>query len=164
MHEQHYRTVFEHMPEGVAHCQMFFEEGKATDFIYLEVNPRFTLLTGLKDVVGKRGSAVIPGIRESDPELFEIFARVAATGKPEKFERFVQALQMQFEISVYRTKPGFFVAVFDVITERKQAEKELRDRETQLRLALDAARMGTWDWDIQTGRVVWSSGHEALWG
>ncbi|MCX6903775.1 MAG: GAF domain-containing protein, partial [Verrucomicrobia bacterium] len=50
------------------------------------------------------------------------------------------------------------------IQERNKAETALRDRETQLRLALEAARMGTWDWDIQAGRTAWSLGHEALWG
>ena len=50
------------------------------------------------------------------------------------------------------------------VEERNKAETALRDRETQLRLALEAARMGTWDWDIQAGRTAWSPGHEALWG
>ncbi len=42
------------------------------------------------------------------------------------------------------------------ITERRRAEEALRDREQQLRLALDVARMGTWDWNLVTDRVVWS--------
>jgi PAS domain S-box-containing protein len=57
----------------------------------------------------------------------------------------------------------FMTAVID-ITERQQAEAALRESEMQLQLAIEAARMGTWDWNIRTGRVVWSPGHEALWG
>jgi hypothetical protein len=49
-------------------------------------------------------------------------------------------------------------------TERRQAEAALPEHEMQLRLAFEAARLGTWDWDLRTGRVVWSPGHEALWG
>jgi PAS domain S-box-containing protein len=50
------------------------------------------------------------------------------------------------------------------ITERKQVEEQLRHRETQLRLALEAARMGFWDWNLETGEVVWSNHLEQLYG
>ncbi len=42
------------------------------------------------------------------------------------------------------------------VTERKRIEEELRKNEEKLRLALDAAQMGTWDWNIVTGEMVWS--------
>ncbi|MDC4226294.1 MAG: PAS domain-containing protein [Candidatus Manganitrophus sp.] len=31
-------------------------------------------------------------------------------------------------------------------------------------MALQAGRIGTWDWNLTTGKIVWSSRHEALWG
>ncbi|MEJ2040046.1 MAG: PAS domain-containing protein, partial [Desulfosarcinaceae bacterium] len=42
------------------------------------------------------------------------------------------------------------------ITERRQAENDLRLSSKKLRMALEASSMGTWDWDIQAGRVEWS--------
>jgi len=48
--------------------------------------------------------------------LFDIYRRVALTGKPERFETFVEALQMWFSISVYSPAKKHFVAVFDAIT------------------------------------------------
>lgn len=42
------------------------------------------------------------------------------------------------------------------ITERKQAEEALRERERHLILALSSARMSIWEWDPQTGKVAWS--------
>ena len=135
--EQSYRSLFEHMNEGIAYCRMIDEPGQPKDFVYLEVNSKFTTLTGLKDVAGKLATEVIPGIRETDPEFFEIYGRVAATGKPERFERFVESLQMWFDISAYCPKPGFFVAVFDVITERKRAELALHQSELLLRQVID---------------------------
>jgi PAS domain S-box-containing protein len=124
--EERYRSLFENMVEGYAYCQMIFEEGQATDWVYLVVNDAFEKLTGLKDVAGKKVSQVIPGIQETDPGLLEIYSRVAQTGKPEKFEVFLEALRMWFSISVYSPEKGFFVAVFDVITERKRVEEEIR--------------------------------------
>ena len=39
------------------------------------------------------------------------------------------------------------------ITARRQAEKALKESEEQLKLALKAGDLGTWDWNIKTGRV-----------
>jgi PAS domain S-box-containing protein len=124
--EKRFRSLFENMLNGFAYCQMLFDQGRPQDFIYLEVNRAFETLTGLKDVNGKKVSEVIPGIRESDPELFEIYARVALTGLPESFEVYVEALAMWFFFSVYSPKKEYFVTVFDVITNRKRAEQELK--------------------------------------
>jgi PAS domain-containing protein len=90
--ENLYRSLFEHMLNGFAYCRMLFEDDKPHDFIYLKVNSAFEALTGLKDVVGKRVSEVIPGIHQSNPELLEIYGRVASTGIPERFETYVGAL------------------------------------------------------------------------
>ena len=111
------------MAEGIAYCQMIFEDGKPKDWIYLSVNPAFESQTGLVEITGKKVTEAIPGIRETDPELFEIYGRVASTGHPEKFETYVEALQIWFSVSVYSPRMEYFVAVFNVITERKQAEE-----------------------------------------
>jgi PAS domain S-box-containing protein/diguanylate cyclase (GGDEF)-like protein len=124
--EATYRSLFEHLLNGFAYCRMLYVDGKPDDFVYLSVNEAFGVHTGLKNVVGRKVSEVIPGIREADPGLFDIYSRVALGGRPEQFETYVNALEMWFQISVYSPKPEHFVAVFDVITERKNAEKALR--------------------------------------
>jgi|GEM_PF-4739172 len=43
------------------------------------------------------------------------------------------------------------------ITQRKQSEERLR-------LALEAARMGYWDWDLTTNEVIWSASLEQMMG
>ena len=136
--EARYRSLFENMLEGYAYCKMLFSNNdKPEDFIYLHVNAAFETLTGLKNVVGKKVSEVIPGIQKSDPGLIETYGRVALTGKPERFETYVQGLQMWFSISVYSPEKEFFVAVFDVITERKRAERSLAEKEARLRILVE---------------------------
>ena len=120
--EKLYRSLFDNMLNGLAYCEIIIDNGRPTDFVYLEVNDAFGELTGLKDVIGRRASEVIPGIQESDPELIEIYGRVALSGKPERFEIYLNALHMWLSISVYSSRKGHFVALFDVITERKNAE------------------------------------------
>jgi PAS domain S-box-containing protein len=73
--EEHYRSLFDNMLNGYAYCKMHFEQDRPIDFTYLDVNGAFKALTGLKDVVGRKVSEVIPGIRQSDPELFELYDR-----------------------------------------------------------------------------------------
>lgn len=46
----------------------------------------------------------------------------------------------------------------------RDRQAELRDSEERLRLALDAAKMGTWNWNIETGAVTWSDGIEPMFG
>jgi PAS domain S-box-containing protein len=119
----HFRSLFNNMLNGFAHCQMIFEGDRPCDFIYLDVNRAFESLTGLKNVVGRKVSEIIPGFREKDAALLGVYGRVATTGKPETFERYVEALSMWFSIAAYSPAQGHFVAVFDVITERKQAQE-----------------------------------------
>jgi PAS domain S-box-containing protein len=128
-----YRSLFDNMLNGFAYCKMLYENGRPADFVYLDVNGAFGLLTGLENVIGKKVSEVIPGITESDPELFEIYGRVALAGAPERFETYVRALDMWFAISVYSPRKEHFVAVFEVITERRKAEEALRESEGRFR-------------------------------
>jgi len=153
--EQRYRLLFENMVNGFAYCRMLFEDGKPQDFIYLAVNSSFEQQTGLKDVDGKKVSEVIPGIRESDPELLERYGRVALTGEPEQFEVFVESMKMWFSISVYSPAREYFVAVFDVITQRKQDEEALRRAAGEWRTTFDSISdmVSVHDSDYKIARV-----------
>jgi PAS domain S-box-containing protein len=123
--ERRYHSLFENMLNGFAYNKMVFVDGKPKDFIYLDANASFERLTGLKDVVGKRLSEVVPGLIESNPELLESYGRVAQNGRPERFELPVEQLGMWFDITVYSTEPEYFVTVFDNITDRKKIDSRI---------------------------------------
>jgi PAS domain S-box-containing protein len=52
----------------------------------------------------------------------------------------------------------------DNAVERYALTRELRESEARLRLALSAGKMGTWERNFQTGRVVWSDEHYLMMG
>ena len=55
-------------------------------------------------------------------------------------------------------------AIFVDISDRKRLERELVKSELRLKSALDAARIAIWDWDLQSGRMWFSSELDELLG
>jgi diguanylate cyclase (GGDEF)-like protein len=123
--EKRYHSLFGNMVEGFAFCRMLYHNGQPDDIQYIEVNPAFASLTGLMEVTGRRMTEVVPGIKESNPEIFKIYGRVASGGSPEKFEIFVSPLNLWFSISAYHadTDNHCFVTVIENITERKLLQR-----------------------------------------
>ena len=133
--EHRYQSLFRHMLNGFTYCQMLYDEQqRPVDFITLETNEAFERITGLRDVVGRRVSEVLPGLREAMPEFFEMQGRVALTGVPERFELNFQAIGRWLSVSVYSPEKTYFVAVFDDITDRKREEQSREATVTLLRI------------------------------
>jgi PAS domain S-box-containing protein len=68
-----------------------------------------------------------------------------------------------YEVRLFPTANGVSCLSRD-ITERKRAEVELLESEERLSLVVQAADLGTWDWDILADHLVWSSRCLALFG
>ncbi|MGZ8625224.1 MAG: PAS domain S-box protein [Actinomycetota bacterium] len=56
------------------------------------------------------------------------------------------------------------IAVSLDISARKRAQMALAASEERLKIALDAGRMGTWDWDMRAGTMRWSESLEQIHG
>jgi PAS domain S-box-containing protein len=156
--EEEYSSLFNNMMDGFAYCKMVFDETeKPVDFIYLQINDAFEKITGLKkqSVIGKKVTEAIPGIREANPELFEIYGKVANTGQKEKFEIFFKPLSLWLSVSAYCPKKDYFAAMFEDITERKKTEDSLKEREENFRnLAEESPNM---IFINQKGKVVYAN-------
>ncbi len=162
--ENRYHSLFNSMQEGFAYCKMIFEDDQPLDFIFLEVNKIFEHLIGIRDVTGKKVTEVIEGIRVLDDQLFRICGRVALSGVPEKTEIYVHSLAIWFSISVYSPGQGYFISVFDVITERKIAEEMVRQSEKLLRQSQRVASVGHYELDVSTQSWTSSSALDEIFG
>ena len=130
------------------------------DGTYLDyhANESNLLLLPPERFLGKNVSDVLPP--ELAAELHRKFA--LATDKPALVE---YALPLPdgdhfFEASIVSCEGDKILSIIRDITERRRADEALRESERRLRLAQQAARVGTWEWDVQTGASVWS---EMIW-
>ncbi len=162
--EKRYRSLFENMQDSYAHCRMIFQDGVPVDYEYIAVNPAFERFTGLKDVVGRRVSDIIPGYCRANRESLEIFGRVARTGKPESWEHYLEELDTWYSFVIYCPADGEFVAMCQDISERKRAQVELQEVTQRLSLATAAGHLGIWDWDIVNDVIVWNERMYELYG
>ncbi|MBU7585169.1 MAG: PAS domain-containing protein [Nostoc sp. TH1S01] len=58
----------------------------------------------------------------------------------------------------------YLLAASRAIKQLRQQNQQAQLRESQMKIALEAARMGTWDWDTTTNQVTWSDNKEILFG
>ncbi len=122
------RQIFDNMLSGAAYHRMVLDDaGRPIDYIFIEINPAFERLTGLKrdEVVGRRVTEVIPGIERGDFDWIGTYGDVVKTGEKKRFEQYSEPLSRWYEVTAYRPCPGHFVALFDDITERKRSRDEL---------------------------------------
>ncbi|MBS1156755.1 MAG: hypothetical protein H6R07_2679 [Proteobacteria bacterium] len=124
--KRRYSTLFENMQDGLAHCRMIFRGEVAVDYEYISANPAFEKVTGLKDVIGRKISEIIPGYAKENQVSLDTFGKVVRTGEPVRWEHYLAAQERWFSFAVYRPAPDEFVCLIENITERKQAEDELR--------------------------------------
>lgn len=137
--EEKYRSLFESIDAGFCLIEVIFDdEGKPVDYRFLEVNPAFERQTGIADAVGRTMRGIAPGHEEY---WYEIYGLVARTGVPRRFEHRAEHLGRWFYVFAYRTgrpEDRRVAVLFNDISERKQAEADLRESEERLRVVFDS--------------------------
>jgi PAS domain S-box-containing protein len=123
--EERYRALFDSIDEGVCVIEMLYDEaGNPCNYRYLETNKAFVAHTGVASAVGKTAREVRPG---QEPHWFDLFGRVVATGEPMRLSSQNRGRWYDVYAARVGTPQMRRVAIlFNDITERRQAEDELR--------------------------------------
>lgn len=140
--ESRFRQLFESVQEGFALHEIVVDEaGTPVDYVFLEVNPAFERLTGLKaaEITGRRVTEAIPGI---ESKWIETYGRVALGGGPVRFTDFAAPLAKTFRIDAFSPEPGKFAAIVADVTEERRQERLLRESEERFKATFDRAAVG----------------------
>ncbi|MFA9391089.1 MAG: ATP-binding protein [Prolixibacteraceae bacterium] len=125
--EERYRSLFTEMLEGFALHEIICDEhGAPIDYRFLEVNPAFEKITGLKanELIGE---SVMHALPHTEKFWIETYGRVALSGQYEQFEHYAQEQDKYFHVGAFSPKKNQFATFFNDITERKLAELKLKE-------------------------------------
>nr|WP_114952656.1 response regulator [Sphingosinicella terrae] len=138
--ETRFRTLFDTMDEGF--CVIRFvdgPEGPLSDYVHVQANPAYERHAGLRNVVGKSVRELVP---DEAGGWIELYRNVLVTGEPMRFERELVATAKHLELAAFRVEPASrreVAVIFQDITERRRAERALRELNDTLERRVDAA-------------------------
>ena len=162
--ETRFYELFNNMPAAVA---IYQPVDNGNDFIFNDFNQAGARIEQIEraNVIGRSVLDVFPGVREFG--LFEVFQRVYLTGIPEKYPiSFYKDNRVTGwkENYVYKLPSGEIVAIYEDMTERKQAEHDLFILSRSLSESMKIAKMAVWEYDLKSGMFTFNDPFFAMFG
>ncbi|WP_052670781.1 PAS domain S-box protein [Draconibacterium sediminis] len=161
--EKRFATIFEDSPIAIALSSV-------TDGKIIMVNPSATDLFGLttEEIIGHSTTEL--GLWANQEEL-QHFLETLSSGKQVSGMEAVLRLKsgekrevlIWGESIVINNEPCMMAQIID-ISERKEAEEQLREREAELSNAQDLAQMASWRYDFATNQQTVSENYAKLFG
>jgi PAS domain S-box-containing protein len=120
--EERYEKLFLEMFDGFALHEIILDEnGNAIDYKFLDVNPAFEKITGLKkeEIIGKNVLQLMP---DTEKYWIEKYGKVALNGEPILYDNFSVELGKYFEVRAFQPTKNQFATIISDISYRKKNE------------------------------------------
>jgi PAS domain S-box-containing protein len=117
-----YKHLIKAAPFGYAYHRIILDDqGDPVDYEFLEVNPSFEKLTGLRGVelLNRTAREVLPEITKDGFNWISFYGDVALHGGEKEFEQFSKPLNRWYKVQVYSPEKYFFITTFNDITVEK---------------------------------------------
>jgi PAS domain S-box-containing protein len=113
------------------------QQDGSIDFIFLEVNPAYEKLTGLKagDIVGKHKKSVVPF---AEKRWYDYAVEALKTGKTENYDYYNSYINRYLDTQFIPVSNNRIAVLFKDITERKIGETKLRESQERIRIYLES--------------------------
>lgn len=124
--ERQYRSLFDSIDEAFCIVEVIFDESdEPYDYRFLEVNPAFEKVTGLKDAAGKTANELVQNL---EVHWAKTLGRVVKTQKPERFVNSSEAMGFWFDLYAFPVEDSVncVAILFENITERKRIEEKIK--------------------------------------
>ncbi|MDD4099557.1 MAG: response regulator [Candidatus Cloacimonetes bacterium] len=118
------------------HRMRFDQEGKAIDYVFLEVNEAFENSTGLKakDIIGKTLSECLPHDLGKGNRWVETYEEVCKTGRDRVFEEYSDALQKWFLVFAHAISEDMFTTIFMDTTKSWEMQSQIQETKDRFHL------------------------------
>ena len=125
-----YQNIINNSTFGFAlHKMIFNSKNEPVDYEFLEVNPAFEKLTGLKreNIINKKVTEVIPGIKSDPFDWISYYGDAVLKNENREIEQYSQALKKWYKVQTsICDKDCFYIMFFDITAlKQAQAEQEL---------------------------------------
>jgi diguanylate cyclase (GGDEF)-like protein/PAS domain S-box-containing protein len=123
-------------PFGYAYHKLLCnDQGLPEDYIFLDVNPAFEEMTGLKReaILGKRVTEILPGIKNSGFDWVDFYGRAVLSGERQEFVQYAQPLGRWYKITAFAPQKGYFAALFQDITFEMECIQTLEMQKQKIR-------------------------------
>src|SRR6056297_1209021 len=133
------KVVFENSDTAIArHKVVLDNKGTPIDYVFLDVNPAFEKMTGLKreEIINKRVLTILPEIKQDEFDWVSFYGQIALDGNSRKsFEKYSHPLKKWYRIEAISTEKLFFTTIFNDIGHEKELsvlKQESQDKYLQI--------------------------------
>jgi PAS domain-containing protein len=129
-----YRMLFMNMTEGFALHEIITDDHNTPiNYRFLAINDAFEKQSGIPshDLIGRTVLDVLPNL---DVSWIQNYGNVAIHGMPLRVERFDESTKRWYDIYAYQPAPRQFAVLFRDMTDRKNEELKIKERNDELEL------------------------------